>query len=382
MIRRIRCSTSSSGRALGALAALALAISWVSPEAQAAPPSVSELTAAIRHNREAFFAQKSYKFQFTVNSEIQNGGTFAYKSFNVTNIRRGADLHTIVLYPKGTLRGQESLPEYVRHLIFYKNAAIDTNDSFMEISPSIFTQHFTYHQYTDYQHIDAYKDLPAAAGNLSPFEISQPFLPETVEKSPGSYRVRATPEVIDGASCWVLERPGADEIWVDLDGLIHQRLVYWGKGQPRSVLSKSLDFKTVAEGLKLPMKLVVDHYTNPSSDPKESWGKIAYELTIDLKSHEFNTAKDEDFLIKPSAGCAVNDYIRRVQYRIPAEGEKPFEVAMTIANLEKTPRSYYFILANGLLFGLLLVVLTGKRVLKAYRLRATSLGGEQSPANP
>lgn len=382
MIRLLRCLESSSGRTLGSLAALAIAISWGLPKAQAAPPTVSELTAAIRRNRDTFLAQKSYKFQFSVNSEIQNGGTFAYKSFDVTNIRRGADLHTIVFYPKGAFRGQESMPEHARHLIYYKNAAIDTNDTFMEISPSIFTQHFTYHQYTDYQHIDAYKDLPAAAGNLSPFEISQPFLPETVEKSPSSYQVRATPEVIDGASCWVLERPETDEIWVDLEGVIHQRLVYWGKGQPRSVLSKSLDFKTVAEGLKLPMKLVVDHYANPSTDPKEMWGKIAYQLTIGLKSHDFNKIKDDDFLIKPSAGCAVNDYIRRVQYRIPAEGEQPFEVALTIANLEKTPRSYYFFLANGLLFGLLLVVITGKRVLKAYRLRATSLGTEPSPANP
>ena len=340
---------------------------------EAAPPTVVELTAAIRRDRDAFFAHGSYKFSFRVDSEIRDGGTFAYKSFDVTNIRRSADMHTIVHYPKGSLRGQKDFPEHTKHLVFFGGSAIDYDGSFMQLSPSLFTQHFSYHQYTDYQHINAYKELPPAAGNLSPFEITQPFLPETIAKSPNLYHVREVPEIIDGATCWILERPEVDLIWVDSAGLIHQRLLYWGKGQTRSVLSRSLQFKTVAPGLKLPSKLVVDHFTNPSIDPQPEWDKIAYVLNIELKKSEFDTVKDEDFLVKPVVGDTVNDYIRRVQYRVPAPGEKPFESAIKVAALDQTPKSYYFILANGLLFGLLLIALMVRKVRKAHRTRPTSI---------
>lgn len=339
------------------------------PRVQAAPPTVDELTAAIRHDRDAFFAQKSYKLHFQVDSEIHEGGTFAYKSFTVTNIRRGADLHTIVQYPEGSLRRSEVTPENTRHLVFFGGSAIDLEGSVMQISPLIFTQHFTYNQYTDYQHINVYKDLPPAAGNTAPFEITQPFLPETVEKSPSSYRVREAPETIDGASCWILERPEIDTIWVDATGLVHQRLLHWAKGEPRSVLSKSFDFKPVAPGLKLPTKLVVDHYNNPSVDPESRWDKIAYTLTIVLTGSEFNTVKDEDFLVSPSPGDTVNDYVRRVQYRVPPPGEKPFEAALKVAGLEQNPRGHYFIIINGILFGLLLAGVIGHRIWRVYHPR-------------
>jgi len=371
------CSTrrpEGPGRRVAVWLVAAVVVSWAADTAHAGAPTVAELTAAIRRSREVFFGQKSYRFRYEVRSEIREGGTFAYKSFEVTNVRRGSDLHTSVHYPQGALRSGEEMPEYTREMIFFNGAAIDNQGSLVQISPAIFTQHFTYHQYTDYQHLDAYKDLPEAAGNLAPFEISQPFLPETIAKSPNSYRVRESPEVIDGASCWILERPEVDVIWVDSEGLIHQRLVYWGKGQPRSVMAKSLDFKPVMPGLKLPMKLVVDHYANPSTDPKERWDKVAYELTILLKDYEFNNAKDKDFLFKPPVGSIVNDSIRRVQYRVPAEGEKPFEAALSVAELEQTPRTYYLILANGLLFGLIIVVVMGRRVYRAYRRRAGSPG--------
>lgn len=343
---------------------------WLAPVARAAP-TVSELTTAIGRQRDAFFAQKSYKFTFQITSEVSCGKeAFAYKSLTVTNVRRGSDLHTTVLYPKGSLRGQENLPQYTRHLTYFQKAGVDGTDYVMQLAPAVFTQHYTYHQYTDYQHINVYKDLPAPAGNLSPYEITQPFLPETVESSARSYRVRPAPEDIDGASCWVLERPAVDVIWVDTEGLIHQRLLYWGKGQPRSVVTKILDYKPVAPGLKLPMKIIVDHFTNPSSDPKEIWDQLSYELTIVLKSHEFNTAKDADFIVKPAVGCTVNDFIRRVQYRVPAPGEKPFETALAIASLEQTPRSYYIILVNGLLFGLILIAVLTKKIRTARRVRA------------
>lgn len=363
------------GRRVAAWLAAAVVVSWAASAAHAGTPTVAELTAAIRRNREVFFGQKSYRFRYEVSSEIRDGGTFAYKSFEVTNVRRGSDLHTSVHYPKGSLRGQEEeRPEYTRELIYYKSAAIDHQGVLTMISPRLFTQHFNHHHYTDYQHLDAYKDLPETAGQVTPFEISQPFLPETIEKSPGSYRVREAPEDIDGAPCRVLERPGVDVIWVDPEGLIRQRLLYWGKGQPRSVLTRSLDYKPVLAGLKLPMKLVVDHYTNPSTDPKEVWDKVAYELTIRLKDYEFNNVKDQDFLFKPPVGSIVNDYFRRVQYRVPAEDEKPFETALSVAELEQTPRTHYLILANGLLFGLVLVVVMGRRVYRAYRRRAGNPG--------
>jgi hypothetical protein len=365
-----------TGRRFAAWLAAAVAVAAAAPAAAArgGTPTVDELTAAIRRNREVFFGQKSYKFRYDLSSEIREGGTFAYKSFEVTNIRRGSDLHTSVHYPRGALRGEEERSEHTRELIYHKGAAIDHQGVLTMISPRIFTQHFNHHHYTDYQHLDAYKDLPETSGKVTPFEISQPFLPETVEKSPKSYRVREAPEEVDGASCWVLERPGVDAIWVDPEGLIRQRLLYWGKGQPRSVLTRSLDYKQVLPGLKLPMKLVVDHYANPSIDPKELWDKVTYELTIRLEDCEFNGVKDDDFVYKPPVGSIVNDYFRRVQYRVPTEGEKPFEVALSVAELEQTPRSYYLILANGLLFGLILTVVMARRVREAYRRRAGGLG--------
>jgi hypothetical protein len=371
------CSTrrlGGSGRRLGAWLAAAVVAAAAAPAAAGGTPTVDELTAAIRRNREVFFGQKSYRFHYDLSSEIREGGTFAYKSFEVTNVRRGSDLHTSVHFPRGSLRGEEEMPEHTRELIYYKAAAIDHQGVLTMISPRIFTQHFNHHHYTDYQHLDAYKDLPETAGKVTPFEISQPFLPETIEKSRKSYRVREAPEAVDGASCWVLERPGVDVIWVDPEGLIRQRLLYWGKGQPRSVLTRSLDYKPVLAGLKLPMKLVVDHYANPSIDPKELWDKVAYELTIRMKDCEFNNVKDQDFLYTPPVGSIVNDYFRRVQYRVPKEGEKPFQVALSVAELEQTPRTYYLILANGLLFGLILAVVMWRRVRQAYRRRYGSKG--------
>src|SRR5262249_40203590 len=87
------------------------AFACAAPDALAAPAS-EELTAASRRHADAFFAQKSFKLVWRLDSEVHRGKEgFMYRTFTVTNVRRGSDLHTTILYPKGTLRGSESMPE-------------------------------------------------------------------------------------------------------------------------------------------------------------------------------------------------------------------------------------------------------------------------------
>lgn len=353
-------------------------IAWLTGTASAAP-TLDELRAAIRRHRQAFEAQQSYKFEFQVDSEVYRGKQpFATKTLTVTEVRRGPDLSALVRIPKGAIRvanGSDESQEMTMQRVFFKGAAIDTNGFLMEISPNVLVQHFQNHQYTDYQHINVYSKLPAPSGNLAPYETTQPFLPEMLDKFGKSYRVRGAPEDLEGTPCWVIERPGMDVIWVDDDGLIRKRLLYWGEGLPRSIETTLSDYKAVAAGLKLPMKIFVQHFTNPHIDTKDIWDQVSYDLKITLKSHEFNAAKDQDFMVKAPQGGMVNDYIRRVQYRVPGPNEKPFERAIEMASLEQPSRSQVIILANGVLLGLLLVVILWRRIrsLRSMRVKASRL---------
>lgn len=350
---------------VGRLLATAALLAGCAPACWAAP-GVDELTALIRKDRDRFLAQPSYKLVFQVDSDCHLGKVgYAYRTFTVTDVRRGNDLSVTFHVPQGSFRGhEEDQIERTERRIFFGGACVSFNGYLMTIAPKLLVQHFHNHEYTDYQHINTYKTLPPSAG-LVAGELRQPFLPDAIERDPSRYRVRAEAEPVDEVRCWVLERPGVDAIWVDDEGLIRKRELRWGEGLPRSVATHASDFTTAAgaPGVRLPRRIAVQHFANPQLEAKELADKVLYDLEVTLKGAEFGAVTDADFDVKPAAGGLVNDNIRRVLYRVPIPGEKPFEEAIASASLEKTGRSEHRVFfINVLLFGPMLIYFLRTRV--------------------
>src|SRR5579875_1234695 len=179
---------------------LVLMTAALATQSAGAEPTVAELLTLLDKQRAAFHAQSSYRLEYRIdskNSPVPCKRKYVNRTHTVTNIRRGKDLFVRVYFPRGSRTDEKDSRERTIYRVFYRDAAVEFNGFHYTISPQLFTQHFQDFDYTDLQHIDTYQNLPRPAGNISPFQLTQPFLPETVRKHLKEYRVRPERQSID-----------------------------------------------------------------------------------------------------------------------------------------------------------------------------------------
>lgn len=334
-----------------------------------AAPTVDSVLAPLIERRNAFLSQDSFGLEFQVKSNVFSPGSFSYRSYTVTYLQQGVDFKVTVEFPEGSLLSNPEFPERFEERGYYKGVAFERDSYSTNLTPAPLTQHFGFRDYTDYLHLNVYKGIPMPPGNVRPFEISQPFIPESVLQHKAQYAVRRQPEEISDVLCQVLERPGVDVIWVDDHGLLRRRELRWAQDEPTSVITTFNNYYAVSDGLWLPKQIIAAHFLDPVSNRDSDPSARAYELEITLVSASFNNLTEEQLVMTElRPGTRVTDYVRGVKYVVPEPGELPFEQAIQIAQGEGRPGRWLLYL-NALAIIIILYILVGRRIVLLVKKR-------------
>lgn len=189
-------------------------------------------------------------------------------------------------------------------------------------------------------------------------EVDLPFLPAFLEDNKARYRVAPVKEDFDGKSCWVVEWPGMDRIWIDpARGFAVPRREYtWGQGKPLRYAIRNHDYREVKPGLWLPFREVEDRYASIISEKESVWGKIAATTEYHLIEVEFNNVPESLFEVRLPPGTQVADMIRDFRYTVSGQNDTdPFTAEIEKARREgagivppKRTRLWMILAANAL----------------------------------
>ena len=121
------------------------------------------------------------------------------------------------------------------------------------------------------------------------------MLPGCLVANKGEYHVRPQLEDIDGSFCHVIDRPGADVIWVDVKQgyQVRRRTIFQKSGRPLLEM-RATDFRERAPGVWLPTHQIGVSF-NQDSAPPEYQGRVATVVTNRLIEARFNDLPDSFF---------------------------------------------------------------------------------------
>jgi hypothetical protein len=145
-----------------------------------------------------------------------------------------------------------------------------------------------------------------------------PFLPSFLRENKRYYRILPTPAEVDGATCWIVEWPDMDRIWVDPERgfAIPRREYHWGRGKPLKYAHRNSDYREVKPGLWLPFSQSVDRYASIVAEKQSLWGKVASTCDYRLIAVEFDKVPDSLFEVKLPPGTRVLDGARVFAYKV------------------------------------------------------------------
>ena len=164
-------------------------------------------------------------------------------------------------------------------------------------------------------------------------------LPRSVIAHRAEFRVRPRLEVVEGAPCHVLERPGKDIIWIDaVRGFTFRRRIYYQS--PGSVLFQvdNTGYVEKAPGIWIPKKQVATTY-NLDDRPEIYRGKAEVVQTNLLLESRFNDLPDSFFDVPVPERATVSDYIRGVTYEKQPEGIDPWAGTIARGRIDVAIRS-------------------------------------------
>lgn len=164
--------------------------------------------------------------------------------------------------------------------------------------------------------------------------VDHPFLPEFLDRNRELYRVLPDREDVDGIRCWVLEWPGMDRIWVDLEHgfAIRRRVYHWGLGKPRRYAIEQSDFREISRGFWTPFLQKVDKYAEVDRTEEKFWDTIVNKSVYRVKEVLVgDEVPDEALEVRLPAGTRVVDNIRDMVYTVAEDGAEPFEGALAEA---------------------------------------------------
>ncbi len=152
-------------------------------------------------------------------------------------------------------------------------------------------------------------------------------LPGALVDYKSEFKLRPKLEVVDGAPCHVLERPGRDVLWIDAArGSCLMRREYFREKEGvrlETVVFGSL--KSLRPDFWFPTKASLDVYTTPS-DPKEIREKVAYHQDFNVESVDVKPLDDSDFkAVQPSPGMMIYDDHTQSHFKWQPDGKTPFD---------------------------------------------------------
>lgn len=157
------------------------------------------------------------------------------------------------------------------------------------------------------------------------------WLPDGLLKRRAAYRLRPRQENVDGDWCHVLEIPGLDEIWVQIDPVarVRRRRLHWKQGGDIREDVYFQHFEEVAPKLWLPYFIMFDRYTGPIDKPKNA-GKIGERQQLKVTKITIGEIPEERFRAQIPRGAAVFDYVNnpKGEYFINRPEVDPFERAL------------------------------------------------------
>lgn len=128
------------------------------------------------------------------------------------------------------------------------------------------------------------------------------------------------------------------------------------------------DMREAKPGLWLPWKIEETLFTDPNTDHKDVWGKVAAEQILQVSLLEFDTLKDEFFDVEIPDGAYVMDQVRQLNYRKQPDGGDPFQKSIEAARDQPQKWPWHWILTlNALLASFVIVFFVIRRIMLKKR---------------
>ena len=217
------------------------------------------------------------------------------------------------------------------------DVCVERDDNQLSILPEPSSRAYQTFFFTGWLGLDLQADMEVRSGYLRKlFKGSRPSermarisLPGAIIRSKREYKVRPQLEVVDGAPCYAIERPGYDVLWVDPSiGYLFRRRLYY---DPPGVLAADLrheDFRKYAPGIWLPQRSKSMAYLPDNLNLPEHKGKVNALLQHTLVAARFNDLPDSFFTVPLPEQATVHDYIRGYTYIKHPPGSDPLQHAL------------------------------------------------------
>jgi len=309
--------------------------------AQEATLGVDDIIKGMDQLVETWRSQKNWMVRYKHTRELKDsppGARVPYPPNEITNARRGEwflvkEKHELLSRgPVLKLNGE------IREAWYSWNGKISVErdmDNF-SILPELSARSYQVFLYPGWLCLDLLADMRVRSDFLKTIFNGENVsagqwdtLPRSVIAHREDFRVRSQLEVIDGAPCHVLERPGKDILWIDVArNFTFRRRIYYQS--PGSILfqSDNMDYIQTAPGIWIPKKQVASTY-NLDDKPERYRGKVQVVQTNLLLESRFNDLPDSFFEVPVPERATVTDYLRGVTYEKHPDGVDPW--ASTIA---------------------------------------------------
>ncbi len=357
-----------TGVALGLAAAALLAPSAATgprraPAQERAPapqpaPSKDQVIDGVRGHLAALRKLPNLVLKYTLTHErVAGAPRFAFDRVELVNAAKGDKLRTEARYTL-TEGGKTVTNSRVAAWNGKVATAIldETNDIDVAHQPDTLLFYYRYYyDFLSYPEGTARAELLDSLAPLSP----DYWLPDALERYRSEYHLRDGTHVSGGAPCVLLERPGADRLWIDpAHGFLARRRDTYYPGGAKLKERTTLDNLRQVDGVWLPAKLVRETFGGLDED-ESLHNKLCGRSTILLTSVSTEPLGDDYFLLSITPGMNVHDKVRGLGYRALKPGEDPVREAMADAlEISTAPRtSNVFLFSTALALGVGIVVL-------------------------
>ncbi|MGH7137030.1 MAG: hypothetical protein ACREHD_14920, partial [Pirellulales bacterium] len=156
--------------------------------------------------------------------------------------------------------------------------------------------------------------------------LSMPLLPDFLASNRSKYNVLGEPESVDGNACWIVEWPGMDKIWVDLEHghAVRRRVFHWKPNGPLARHVDSTDFREIKPGLWFCFKQIVESYASPEVGGGASSDTVTNRSTYDVRELDLARAPDGLTNLRLPVGTMVTDAVRDIKYTVTDDEGDPF----------------------------------------------------------
>jgi hypothetical protein len=281
----------------------------------AAEPTKDEIIRGIVANYEAFKKLPAFSITYTIDYKHVNGiQRFAFDHLDVANSQVGPKMRSEIK-ARG-FRGDKNAE--LQRLVTWngRTGMAWRENNQVDVNSHAETLLYYYRYYFDYLH------MPDGSGIVKlkfpiPEEIRKIddyWLPETLQKAANEYILQPKTEKVTGKDCYVLERPGRDKLWVDVDNgfLLRRRDLFW-EDKVNLRHRTNTDKPRNSQGFVHPASITREVFGDPkvAGDPPN---KVCERFVLEVNGANTAISADSEFTITIPDGVRVVDSVNKKQY--------------------------------------------------------------------